>query len=248
MPYITWNGSPTFSGVDAGSGKATFTLNGSATFYDPDMGASTEASYQILCNGVHIAYLNPKTKTVDVYPGPTRTYTCRAYVTWYGVTYYSTSGDPSCTLTVAEPIFAYTAGSVLNATETGSGYYLELDGDGYISNGYSDATIYYMFLRDGSMISGWWSQDKYFTDSNPPQGTSITYTIQAYIVLYDAVTQQYMAISDPVGVSVVVGGNYVNYYDGTDWVQCKVFYYDGTDWIECKPYYYNGSGWVEISS
>lgn len=247
MAYITWNGSPTFSGVDAGSGKATFTLNGSATFYDPDYGVSFESSYQILCNGVHLAYLNPKTRTIDVYPGVSRTYTCRAYTTWNGVTYYSTSGDPSCTLTVADPAFAYTAGSVLNATETGSGYYLEFNGDSYISNGYSDATIYYRFMRNGSIISGWWSQNKYFTDSNPPQGDSITYTIQPYIAIYDAVTQQYYAKYD-TGISVVIGGNYVAYNDGSQWVQCNIYYYDGSDWIECIPYYYDGSSWVEISS
>ena len=74
--------------------------------------------------------------------------------------------------------------------------------------------------------------------------TSLTYYLDAYAVVNGTT----YATSNKLSASAtVVSGNYVMYFDGTNWVQCKVYCFDGSAWQECKPYCYDGSTWRECS-
>ena len=239
VTYYTfvWSGTPSLSAVHNGGGSVTITLNGSAT---TDSGAAI--SYQVLVGSSSIGNLNSsKQLTVSRSPG-TETYTCRAYATIGGATRY-TSNNPSVSLTIPAPNISWVAGSNLSATPGDGNVFIALNGNAVIGNGYGGNIYYRVFCEttrknsDGDASTTW-------TVTPTALDVALTYYVDAYVTI-GGTTYTTTKLSVAATVS---GGNFVSYYNGTQWVQCKAYYYNGSSWAECKPYYYNGSSWVEISS
>ena len=159
------------------------------------------------------------------------------------------SGDdpaPSVTIQTSAPTVSWSSGASVSATfnETTKKIEASLSGSASPGGGYS-GTVYYRIWCDSTRENNDDSTSTSWSFDPTAYDTQLTIKVDAYFYVGGT---KFATSSYKTCTITVDSGNYVNYYDGTDWVQCKVFYYDGTDWIECKPYYYNGSRWVEISS
>lgn len=160
------------------------------------------------------------------------------------------SSNPCVSISVStfvpvNPSISWDSGTSLSAVDNGDGTLTATLSGGATIGGGATGTVYYRVWCETTRKNNDGSTAKTWTFEPTAYDIAVTIKVQAYFT-YNGTT--YTTSSDKTCTVTVDSGNYVNYYDGTDWVQCKVFYYDGIDWIECKPYYYNGSGWVEISS
>ena len=251
---VTWDGAASITAAHNGNGSVTFTLSGRATAHI-DTGSSiinTEASYELFCNNVHLAYFSTSTKkaTVTLPPIANRTYMCKAYTSYSGTDYYATSGNPTYVYSVPGPEFTWTDGTNITAEQSGQNYIFTINGDAVAHNGYSAQTRYFMWCKDSSttFISNWYLTDKTFTLTPQYYSKDSIYYVFPYIVVGDPVTLQYWYFPGSSKEYSFKGNGYVVYYDGSQWVKCSMKYYDGTDWVACKPHYYNGSEWIDISS
>ena len=242
-----WSGSPVLTAVHNGGGSVTFTLSGGKCWTRGFIESDVESSYCICCGDTVLGYLSNSTYTTTIAICPSNyTYTCKGYLYTGGVTYYSSSGNPTNTLSIPAPDFIYSDGAKLEGTVSGSDMVLTFTGSVTLTNGYGGNQIYYNLYYGDTQKTGWYRTETTWTITGAAGDTQLAWKVCPYIVMRDPVQNQYLAWLDS-GL-IWIGVNCVKYYDGTDWVECELLYYDGTDWIECKPYYYNGSGWVEISS
>ena len=152
--------------------------------------------------------------------------------------------QPSTSVSVPSPSITWSSGASLSATPNSAmKVVLTRNGSVTVGNGFS-GTVYYRIWcestrknNDGDTGSSW-------TIDPNSLDTELTYKIQGY----SSVWGREFTSSQLTVKATVVSGNYIDYYNGSAWVQCKAYYYNGSNWVECKPYYYDGSRWIEISS
>lgn len=149
------------------------------------------------------------------------------------------------TVRPVNPSISWDSGTSLSAVDNGDGTLTATLSGGATIGGGATGTVYYRVWCDNTRENSDGSTAKSWTFAPTAYDTQVTIKVQAYFV-YNGTT--YTTSDNKTCTITVDSGDYFNYYDGTQWVQCKVFYYDGTNWVECRPYYYDGSNWVEISS
>ena len=231
----------------ASGGEATITLSGSASITNGYSGTIYYRVYEIYNSTAMQRNSDGDTSTEwtfvpytaqDVNTG----YLVDAYVV-YGGNKYASQTMLSCSGTVPAPVLSWTAGSYISVEQSGDNAVVTLHGDAVVGGGFVASVCYRVWYgtvrknQDGDTSKTW--------SAVPPQyDVSLTYTVRAYATIggneYESTNLTASAVID--------GGNYVDYFNGTNWVQCKAYYFNGSGWVECKPFYFNGSNWVEISS
>lgn len=142
------------------------------------------------------------------------------------------------------PTVSWNSGSSVSASVNSSNQIVAtLSGGASVGNGYS-GTVYYRVWCDNTRKNSDGSTAKTWTFDPTAFDTNLTIKVQAY----SSVVGKTPTTGNLTTTIKVDGGNYVDYYNGSDWAQCKVFYYNGTNFVECKPYYRTNNEWVEISS
>jgi len=220
------------------------TLNGSRT--DQTVSVPTYYGSPLMFNG------SGETKTISVTipdnllgTSVTISFWAKKGSEWQG------SGDdpaPSVTIQTVRPVnpsISWDSGTSLSAIDNGDGTLTATLNGGATIGGGATGTVYYRVWCENTRKNSDGSTAKNWTFAPTAYDTQVTIKVQAYFV-YNGTT--YTTSDNKTCTITVDSGDYFNYYDGTQWVQCKVFYYDGTNWVECRPYYYDGSNWVEISS
>ena len=156
----------------------------------------------------------------------------------------TTEDNPSASVSVSSPTLSWSSGASLSATPNSAmKVVLTRNGSVTVGNGYS-GTVYYRIWCESTRKNNDGDPGSSWTVDPNSLDTELTYKIQAY----SSVWGREFTSSQLTVKATVVSGNYIDYYNGSAWVQCKAYYYNGTAWVECKPYYYNGSAWVECSS
>lgn len=152
---------------------------------------------------------------------------------------------PTCSVSVPSVSILWSSGADITVSQTSDMKALVTRvGSAYVDTPYS-GTVYYRLWcggtrknQDDDTGSSW--------DVTPnAYDVELTYTLQAYATIWG---REFTPSAPLTETFTVVSGNYIDYFDGTNWVQCKAYYYDGSSWVECKPYYYDGTSWVECSS
>ena len=245
-PIVQFSSGASIS-FSASGGEATITLSGSASITNGYSGTVYYRVYEVY-NGSPVqrnAAGDTNTQWIFVPYTAQDTYTeydVDAYVIYNGVTYASTT-TLSCSGSVPSPVLTWTAGSYISVAQSGDNAVVTLHGDAVVGGGFVGSPYYRVWFgtvrknQDGDTSKTW-------SDVPPQYDVTLTYTVRAYANIggteYESTNLTASAIID--------GGNYIDYFNGTSWVQCKAYYYNGTGWVECKPFYYNGLNWVEISS
>ena len=207
-------------------------------------GYSATVYYSIWCGSTRKNNDGDTSSSWSIVPpsyGTSYTYKVQAYATVSGTTYTST--DLTVSGAVSAPALSWSSGANITVTQSGSNAVVTLNGSAVVSSGYS-ATPYYRVWFGSTRKNTDSDTSKSWTGVPPAYDTAVTYKVQGYIT-YSGI--EYVT-SDLTKSAVIEGSKYISYYDGSGWVQCKVYYYDGSNWVECEPYYYDGSSWVEISS
>ena len=156
----------------------------------------------------------------------------------------TTDGNPSKSISTSTPSISWQSGASVTATPTQDLKVVVTRTKAATIGGGFSGTVYYRVWcentrknNDGDTGSSW-------TVTPNSYDVELTYKVQAYAVIGGTT----YTTSTLTAKATVVTGNYIEYFNGTQWVKCKAFYYNGSNWVECKPYYYDGSRWIEISS
>ena len=166
-----------------------------------------------------------------------------------GTTFTETTTDnPSVAVEIPappQPSVTWNSGASITATPNNNTLTVTVTRSGGATLNNASGTVYYRLWcgstrknNDGDSGSSW-------TITPTAYDTSLTYYLEAYAVVSGTT---YTTSSRLSASATVVSGNYVDYYNGSSWVQCKAYYYNGSSWVECKPFYYDGTSWVECSS
>lgn len=152
---------------------------------------------------------------------------------------------PSATFKTTAPSVSWSSGSSLSTVASGLNVNVTLSGSASVGGGFS-GTVYYRLWCESTRKNSDGSTARSWSNVTP---TAYDRQVTFYVEAYTTIGGSEFRTSTKKSSSITIdSGNYVSYYNGTSWTQCKAYYYNGSGWIECKPYYYNGSAWVEISS
>lgn len=157
----------------------------------------------------------------------------------------SSTHAPSATFKTTAPSVSWSSGSSLSTVASGLNVNVTLSGSASVGGGFS-GTVYYRLWCESTRKNSDGSTARSWSNVTP---TAYDRQVTFYVEAYTTIGGSEFRTSTKKSSSITIdSGNYVSYYNGTSWTQCKAYYYNGSGWIECKPYYYNGSAWVEISS
>ena len=169
---------------------------------------------------------------------------CKVTTMTEGTFTETTTGNPSDTATFSSPSISWSSDARITATPT-SDFKVTVTrtGSANVGGGFS-GTVYYRLLCNSRVVTSS-TQSSTITDNSPPYDVQLTYELYGYVSIGG---NTYTTSTPKTDTTIVITGNYIDYFDGTNWVQCKAYYYDGSSWVECKPFYYDGTSWVECSS
>lgn len=151
--------------------------------------------------------------------------------------------QPNASVSVPSPTITWSTGATLSISQTSDmKARVQRNGSVSVGNGFSGTVYYRVYCESTVKVSA--SQADTWDVTPNSLDTELTYYVEGYASIWGSERTS----SRIQAKFTVVSGNYIDYFDGTNWVQCKAYYYDGSSWVECKPFYYDGTSWVECSS
>lgn len=264
--------SPAFSASQSGTTLTVRNTSGYARIYDDSIPVRTYDSWTVWAtiNGTKIKTVSPyvtNDRFIDLFDineqstpfsfsmtipdnllGQTITVSFIAKkVDYTGDSGESSSGAPSFTVSTVRPVnpsISWNSGSKVTAVVASNNQLTATLSGGATIGGGASGTVYYRVWCDNTRKNSDGSTAKTWTFAPTAYDVQVTIKVQAYFT-YNGTTYTTGNLTCTI---TVPSGNYLDYFDGENWIQCKAYYYDGTQWVECKPFYYDGTGWVEISS
>ena len=260
MAYGWWDSGCSLSESRSGQ-TVTLTLSGTARYGDS---GSRSWSFRLYKNGSATStYFTGYSTTggsygTAVFSGSSVTYTLsgsdigttvsfRVVGTCNGDPFFTESDGypvPTASISVPSASVSWASGASITAVPTNDlKVKVTRTKAASVGGGYS-GTVYYRVWCESTRKNNDGDPGSTWTVTPNSLDTELTYKVQAYAVVWGRT----FTSSTLTAKATVESGNYLSYYNGSQWIKCKAFYYTGTQWKECKPYYYNGSQWVECSS